>query len=1034
MDKSFRLFNLLGAVVLTLLLFICGSVLLARAAAPVAAYPEWRFNPLVSFLPPGTQSAALIEIGEQGELVVTYFTNGTRNYGVAFGGVLTRILAIGDPAPGGGVFVDLNMFQAYAASPTLVYFATHVHEGGQDVLRYFRWNSGALANLPTQSGQEFDFTINDAHGKFISKLVQGEEDTEYRITDGVTFSAPITLHIDNTFDNPQTRQTLIGVTADGAFLVRETFASGTGPCGGWATSQMRLFWLGNRSGNVVTGSSTANGCGGSGTNIETPVMNSAGDILGWETSYNILPDGTSLSVLTTLHVYPGDGGASSMVAQGEQVGNVGPYWGIQPKAITEWRQPIFIAQGGVPSATARLYSGPNPSTDAFDGDFLAGFGQDGTPQNLYRFSEKGFVQVYAELADSSADFAIGNASTLPKWMNPVGGSWGNANNWSTGNVPGAADEVLFGLAADYAVNFGERDAGRVRIEDGFVTFNGADLTLLGPLSVSGDATFELASGTLDVGEMLIGALPPTNPANPSTAHVQIVNPGTILTGTTVIMVGEAAPGSLFVEDAEVHGGPLSLGNAYAGSAILSGSQTEWFVEGGTSVGYKEPGVLSIENGAYLRSGGEVIIGRGETLQTNPAVVEVRNLNAPPPALGFGNWLILDTLTLGDFMPGELYISQSGQVLLSGDALLQAGLRAHPGSGNDAFISLDGSGDTLAITSTLTTANDVLLGMADQASVGAQINVGGYFEIALADLYLGYAPGSEAVMTVAGRNSHDRPALLRVIRPAPLDFSHGICIIGENGVGQLLIHSGGQVECGTIRIGGQPGGSGFVQVDGANGGSTLTTEGALCIGGGDETGLCGEVAELQGELRLKNSASVSAGRGTVVGAGGKLTGSGDLAPGTLGLIVEAGGVFDPGSLNVLAPSMPDRGLAPEAGIQTGVLQISGSMTVSQSAQVKFDILGPERYDQLVVSGALQLEGGTLVLNFANAYAPQQGDTFEFLLAGSFAGDFTNVQISGLQPGFQYELDFNGGQLQLTALNDGVPDSQPNYNLFLPMVSR
>ena len=1033
MSKQIQPFTLAGTFLLVILALLGGSALLVSAAnAAVVQYPAWSFKPTGSNLPAGVQFDSLHDIGEQGEMVMKYHTTDSAviRYGVIHNGVLTPLLGIGDPAPGGGIFVNVGSPVAYAASPTLVYITTYVNDGGQDVQRTFRSNQGALSHLPTQANEVFDLSINDAHGKFISKRVLNEKDSEFQITDGITFSAPIALHFDNNNDNPQTRQTLIGITVDGAFLVHESIVSGIGACGGYATFQMRLFWLGSRSGNVVTGSGAANGCGGSGTNINPPVMNSAGDILSWEYSYILAPDGTPQTLLSTLRLYPGSGEAASVVAQGEQVGNVGPYWGIEPKAITEWRQPIFMARGGLPTASERLFSGPDPSTDAFGGDFLTGFGQDGIAQNLYHFSEKGYAQVLALLADGSSNYAIGSASpSISQWVNPAGGSWSDANNWSTGRVPGATDEVLFGLGSVYTVDYGSRNAGRIRFEDGNVTFNGADLRLLGPLSVSGDAVFELLSGKLDSGELVVGALPPADPGNPPFAEVRILNQGTALTGTTVIKVGDAAPGKLFVQDAEINGGPLLIGNAYPGSAILSGAQAQWFMTGATAVGYNDVGTLNIESGAYMRTDGEVVIGRGTVLKNLAAIVEVNNLNAPPPALGFGNWLILNMLTLGDFLPGELYISHSGQVSVSGaNALLQAGLRAHPEPGFDAILSVDGSGDTAATPAMLAVDNDVLLGMASGASVDANINYGGILEIYSADLYLGFAPGSEANMTVAGINNHTKPALLRVTRPAPLDFSRGVCAIGESGVGRLLIHSGGQVECSTIRIGGQPDASGLVVVNGANGGSTLTADGGLCIGG-DLTGLCGGVESGPlGTLELKNSASVSAGRGTIVGPGGQITGSGDLTTGVLGLYVAAGGVLDPG-VTVLTPTGLGPAMASSAAIETGVLQINGAMTLTNAAQVKFDILGPQHFDHLLVSETLQLNGGTLVLAFGNGYAPQQGDTFQLLQAGSVTGDFSTVQITGLEPGFDYALDFSGGQVRLTALNNGV---QASNFIFMPLV--
>jgi T5SS/PEP-CTERM-associated repeat protein len=1023
-------------------LLLSGLVAYGKAAG--GNFPAWSFKPVASALPPGVQDPVVREIGEQGELVVEYLTNTVKSYGVASGGMLTHIFSVGDQAPGGGSFVDLGLFEAYAATPTLVYLSTYVNDGSQDVLRHYRWSNGALTHLATQPGEVYDVRTNDAHGKFISRRNISEEDTEFRITDGVTFSDPITLHDDGINDNPNTSQALIGITADGAFLIRELTYSGTIGCTlrsnlpNEQTFSTRLFWLGSRNGDVVSGSGTSNGCGGSGTNIETPAMNSAGDILSREYSFVIDPSGVGQTLLTTLRLYPGDGSASSVIAQGEQVNNVGPYFFMQPLAITEWRQPIFVAADS-PANFSRLYTGPNPTLDIFDGDFFNGFGQDGIAYNMYLFSEKGGALVGAILADNSFVYALGRAVTAVQWIDPAGGSWGDAGNWDSGEVPGSTSETLFNLDAAYTVTVGTHDVGRVRLEDGFVTFKDANLTLLGPLTVGNDATFDMTSGTLDTSELVIGSLPPSDILNPPTAHVQISNQGTTITGTAVISISHASPGSLFLDDATIHGGPLIIGEHFPGSATLSGQHAKWYTNGAMAVGYNYTGTLSIENGAFLRNAGQVVIGQGTSLQAYTSQVQVQNLNAPQP--DYGNWLLLDTLSIGNFLRGELHISHGGRLTLFSDTgIMQAGLRSHPGPGFDAFISVDGSSDSATITSTLEAFNDVMLGMANEALVGVNVNGGGQFTVDGADLFLGFLAGSEATMTVAGVNTHGSPALVQVKRPVG-SFVSGVCAIGEGGVGRLLIHSGGQAECGTIRIGGQPGSSGFVSVDGAHGSSTLTTEGGLCIGG-DFIGLCGAAETgLQGTLELKNSASVSAGRGTLVGPGGKITGSGDISVGLLGFDVAPGGVIDPG-VTILAPqARPSLARllagapATVAAIQTGAITINGSLTISPTAQVTLDVLGLNNHDQLNVNGDITLAGGTLTLAFNNGHAPKQGDVYQFLVANSVSGNFSNVQITGLEPGFQYELNVVNGAVELKALNDGVAATpEPLYPVYLPLALR
>ncbi len=132
-------------------------------------FPLWKFNPLASVLPPGIDSYFLNDLGEQGELVITYYPQGVgpANYGVVFGGVLTPMYTAGGQAPGGGEL--FGMFQAYAASPALVNFSANVDDGGGNVLRYFRWSNGVLTHLPTQANESYDVTMHDAHGKFIFK-------------------------------------------------------------------------------------------------------------------------------------------------------------------------------------------------------------------------------------------------------------------------------------------------------------------------------------------------------------------------------------------------------------------------------------------------------------------------------------------------------------------------------------------------------------------------------------------------------------------------------------------------------------------------------------------------------------------------------------------------------------------------------------------------------------------------------------------------------------------------------------------------
>ena len=76
-------------------------------------------------------------------------------------------------------------------------------------------------------------------------------------------------------------------------------------------------------------------------------------------------------------------------------------------------------------------------------------------------------------------------------------------------------------------------------------------------------------------------------------------------------------------------------------------------------------------------------------------------------------------------------------------------------------------------------------------------------------------------------------------------------------------------------------------------------------------------------------------------------------------------------------------------------------------------------------------GLTVLDFMNGFAPKKGDIFDLINISGGTFDYSNntVDILGLQPGFEYSLDFANGEFTLTALNDGVPAPEPATLLVL-----
>jgi hypothetical protein len=193
---------------------------------------------------------------------------------------------------------------------------------------------------------------------------------------------------------------------------------------------------------------------------------------------------------------------------------------------------------------------------------------------------------------------------------------------------------------------------------------------------------------------------------------------------------------------------------------------------------------------------------------------------------------------------------------------------------------------------------------------------------------------------------------------------------------------------------------------------------------------GQVGGGSGVVEMSNNALVAT-NGTYITPNGVITGTGTLAVGFLGL--QNDGTLAPG-INVLYPLTTAAAPLSVGHAQevTGTMAVSGTMTTGPTGRLEIPLIGTEagQYGSLVITGTVTLDG-VLALDFRNGYAPKQGDTFTFLSAtGGVNGTFDSVEISGLAPGFEYELTILDGQVTLEALNDGIP----LRTIFLPLLRR
>jgi autotransporter-associated beta strand protein len=178
--------------------------------------------------------------------------------------------------------------------------------------------------------------------------------------------------------------------------------------------------------------------------------------------------------------------------------------------------------------------------------------------------------------------------------------------------------------------------------------------------------------------------------------------------------------------------------------------------------------------------------------------------------------------------------------------------------------------------------------------------------------------------------------------------------------------------------------------GAGGALTKTGTGTLTLGGNNTfTGLTTVNA---GKLVITGSTASP----ILVNSGGVLAGSG-----TINGNVENAGVVAPGD--------------PQS------LDIVGNYLEDSGATLELAIAGPGDLDHLHVTGDFTIDSGaTLKLDFIDGFAPTTGQQFDFIsFGGSLDGAFAQVQIDGLEPGFQFQVQPDGsGNFGLTALNNAV----------------
>jgi hypothetical protein len=631
--------------------------------------------------------------------------------------------------------------------------------------------------------------------------------------------------------------------------------------------------------------------------------------------------------------------------------------------------------------------------------------------------------------------AIPGDSPVLRWTAEFGGEWGDPENWDPARVPGQGDETLFDLDGGYEVVVGQRQSGRSRVEEGAVTFRESDLELLGQLSVGGESVLRLPGGALRAPEVVIGHLPPLVLDTPRGAALRMET-GAVLDVSGRVTIGDADEGFLLFEAATPVIQEVLVGGLAEGRLSIVGRAQEDGIITSLRVGVDSPGSVALVDGARL-AGGSVEIGAGA-----PAEVEMFSTSetGSPP------------LTLWEFGGGgDFTINDNGRLVVGTASRLrtdvfQMGVRA-PGDPEAAPARASVSGNAFDEENSDRPeigGRAVRLGVASgsraelRASAGGFVQVGGAATVGSGEVEFRMAVGQDTsvLLEVRGEDASGRASSVVVTEPDNLDdplLSPLItCRIGERGRGRLVVREGGEFICdGSLIAGDQASGRGDIVVSGGGVDSvSVLSTGLLCLGRADEC--AGDDPGGVGTLTLADDGQVIT-LATVVAASSLIRGNGFISADRTRIegTVEPGIGFEASEPPTTSPEMAlppmsrmvmGRSTHDSLGsVHPGVLSFDSDVTFAAGSTLLLDIEGPlpEHQDRLIVTGVLTIEDGArMIVTFGNGYAPQQGDAFELLPQGTGVTGSFEVEVSGLEPGFEFTLDTTEGGLQLLALNDGI----------------
>jgi len=458
-------------------------------------------------------------------------------------------------------------------------------------------------------------------------------------------------------------------------------------------------------------------------------------------------------------------------------------------------------------------------------------------------------------------------------------------------------------------------------------------------------------------------------------------------------------GELVTDGAPPGGGNLAavIGTQAGSTGTATVNGGTWDLGGNLEVGESGTGSLVIATDLPgAKSVSSVVQGTGAVIGLQSGSLGTVTISG-----NGARWDNAGDVTVGATGHATLSILNGGEVS-DGNGYIAFSENSSPGAATDASVTVDGQG------SQWNNSKLVLVGLQGNAS----LTISGGGGVSDSEGIIGNTAGQGSV-TVTGNGSQW--------------LNNGPLFVAPDGTGSLSLEDGGKVAATNIEIGGT--GMGTVIINGGDlngsghfildGNSTLTLS-----GGSIETGVSGIIGATKGS----SSATVSGGSWTlggalIIGSGASNTGSLTVTSGGAVTVGEPLTVNPTGTLTVqggvINGNVVNAGGTITPGDATGIMTVNGNY-IQDAGLLLMEIDGTNssQFDQLLVSGLAQFNGGTIEILFGNGFTPMNGENFDLIAANLGLTDAgVHIDVEGLANGFQLRDSFTANGFEISLENKG-----------------